>query len=230
VADESILGGVSFSTRLFGFDRQEVLSFVSNLLSEYQEVSRQLEQLKGEVGLDRKKKATHAFQHEEAARVIEQTLESAHHLADEIRVEGEQKAARLIGDAESLAASLLERSEAEAKRRTEAAEELRVESEQKAARVCAEAQARAAAMIERAEAEIRQRADAGRARVREIEQDIERMQTRHAQVRASLESTLATLGETLTRIGASPPPDDVVEERRPLGTVFSFGASSAPRK
>jgi cell division septum initiation protein DivIVA len=111
---------VSFRTRAFGFDRTEVLAFVSNLLEEYQAAARQIERLLAELGRGGTKPATDAFQRGEAARLIEHTLESAHQIADQIRTEAEKKAAGLVADAETRAATLVAQAALEAKRETDA--------------------------------------------------------------------------------------------------------------
>jgi len=181
-ANDTDADAVVFRSRLFGFDRAEVLAFVSNLLSEYQGALRQIERLKGELGQDATKSAAHAFQHEEAARLLGKTLESAHRVAEDIRVEAEKKATRVIADAETRAEGLVEQAGTEARRMTEA----------------------------------------GRTRLRELEQEIEQMRMRHAELRSSLESALTMVGDTLAQISTLRVSQEL-EDRQPLGTFTGEG-------
>ena len=100
---------------------------------------------------------------------------------------------------QSEAALLVERTLASAHR---VADDIRKTAEQEAEHLVADAKLRATRLVDTAVGEASEKREAAVARLRELESDIEQMQMRHREVKATLESLMLALGEALTEARA----------------------------
>jgi cell division initiation protein len=93
-----------FKTSLRGFDRREVSEFVASVAATYDELLREADRLRDDLG------RTQALVEEqrEQERNLRATLMTAQKLADEIRLTAEQESQRIIGDAQARAADLVQ--------------------------------------------------------------------------------------------------------------------------
>jgi cell division septum initiation protein DivIVA len=104
----------SFSVRLIGFDRQQVIGFCSHIANDYERTVRELEH---------SRKALHALQAAQpappaamplaqaSAQGVERILTSAQRIADEIENDAQTQAARLLEEAKARAADLVKEAE-----------------------------------------------------------------------------------------------------------------------
>jgi cell division septum initiation protein DivIVA len=104
---------VSFRTRLFGFDREEVRTFVASLLEDRRTVPGSSERFHDHEPLSIRTGEPPAS--EPAAREVQRVLESVHRVADDIERRASAESAALIAEAQANAAAILAaaRSEAE---------------------------------------------------------------------------------------------------------------------
>jgi cell division initiation protein len=93
-----------FKTSIRGFDRRDVCEFVASLATRYDEVLREADRLRDDLG------RTQALveEHREQERNLRATLMTAQKLADEIRLTAEQESQRIIGEAQARAAALVQ--------------------------------------------------------------------------------------------------------------------------
>ena len=93
-----------FKTSIRGFDRRDVSEFVASLATRYDEVLREADRLRDDLG------RTQALveEHREQERNLRATLMTAQKLADEIRLTAEQESQRIIGEAQARAAALVQ--------------------------------------------------------------------------------------------------------------------------
>ncbi len=93
-----------FKTSLRGFDRKEVSEFAASFAVSYEELLREADRLRDDLG------RTQALVEErrEQERNLRATLMTAQKLADEIRLTAEQESQRIIGDAQARAADLVQ--------------------------------------------------------------------------------------------------------------------------
>jgi cell division initiation protein len=93
-----------FKSSVRGFDRREVLEFVTELAADYEEALREADRLRDDLG------RTQALveEHREQERNLRATLMTAQKLADEIRNTAEQESQRIIAEAQARAADLLQ--------------------------------------------------------------------------------------------------------------------------
>jgi cell division initiation protein len=96
-----------FKTSIRGFDRRDVSEFVASLATRYDEVLREADRLRDDLG------RTQALveEHREQERNLRATLMTAQKLADEIRLTAEQESQRIIGEAQARAAALVQGTE-----------------------------------------------------------------------------------------------------------------------
>jgi cell division septum initiation protein DivIVA len=95
---------LTFRTRLFGFDKDEVRDGLRNLASLYDEARKQIERLTAASRAS--EGAVHPVSHETIAVQVERVLVSAHRVAEEVRVEAENAAKRTLREAQEEAAQL----------------------------------------------------------------------------------------------------------------------------
>jgi cell division initiation protein len=93
-----------FKTSIRGFDRRDVSEFVASLATRYDEVLREADRLRDDLG------RTQALveEHRDQERNLRATLMTAQKLADEIRLTAEQESQRIIGEAQARAAALVQ--------------------------------------------------------------------------------------------------------------------------
>jgi cell division septum initiation protein DivIVA len=115
---ETIGTEVSFRTRLMGFDRREVRSFIANLVDDYARTRRELEQRN--TGREPAAGPPSAAP-ELATREMQRILAGAHRVADEIEQRAAEESARTLADAQSRAAEIVAGAEQRALDITEAA-------------------------------------------------------------------------------------------------------------
>ena len=104
----------SFSVRLVGFDRQQVIGFCSHIANDYERTVRELEH---------SRKALHALQAAQpaptaamplaqaSAQGVERILTSAQRIADELEHDAKTQAAQLLEEAKARAADLVKEAE-----------------------------------------------------------------------------------------------------------------------
>ncbi len=97
-----------FRTVMRGFDRTEVVAFLSELADEYEQALRENDRLQEELG------RLHGTieEHREHERNLRNTLLTAQRLADEIRANAEQEGARVVREAEGRAELILQKAQA----------------------------------------------------------------------------------------------------------------------
>jgi cell division septum initiation protein DivIVA len=133
---------VSFRTRPFGYDRQEVQAFVKNILDDYAAARRELQQaLKTQSDADTSLEKRN--QSEIAAREVARILAGAERIADEVKAHASDEYSHLISEAEARAADIV----AEAERR---AADLLADAERRSAEVVGSAARRSAELEDRA--------------------------------------------------------------------------------
>ncbi len=91
-----------------GFDRTEVVAFLSELADEYEQALRENDRLQEELG---RLQGT-IEEHREHERNLRNTLLTAQRLADEIRSNAEQEGARVVREAEGRAELILQKAQA----------------------------------------------------------------------------------------------------------------------
>jgi cell division initiation protein len=97
-----------FRTVMRGFDRTEVVAFLTELADEYEQALRETDRLQGElVRLERV-----VDEHREHERNLRNTLLTAQRLADEIRASAEQDGGRIVREAEGRAELILQNAQA----------------------------------------------------------------------------------------------------------------------
>jgi cell division initiation protein len=97
-----------FRTVMRGFDRTEVVAFLTELADEYEQALRETDRLQGElVRLERV-----VDEHREHERNLRNTLLTAKRLADEIRASAEQEGGRIVREAEGRAELILQKAQA----------------------------------------------------------------------------------------------------------------------
>jgi cell division initiation protein len=93
-----------FKTSIRGFDRRDVSEFVASLATRYDEVLREADRLRDDLG----RSQALVEEHREQERNLRATLMTAQKLADEIRLTAEQESQRIIGEAQARAAALVQ--------------------------------------------------------------------------------------------------------------------------
>jgi len=96
---------LTFRTRLFGFDKEEVSDCLRNLASDYDDARRQIERLTAALKASEEAVGRPAS-HETIAVEVERVLVSAHRVAEEVRVEAENAAKTTLREAQEEAAQL----------------------------------------------------------------------------------------------------------------------------
>jgi cell division initiation protein len=97
-----------FQTVLRGFDRGEVNAFLAEAADDYENALRENERLRQELG----KSEAAVNEHRGQEKNLSTTLVTAQRLADEIRDNAHQEAARIVREAEGRAELLLQKSQA----------------------------------------------------------------------------------------------------------------------
>ncbi len=97
-----------FRTVMRGFDRTEVVAFLSELADEYEQALRETDRLQEELG----RMQGVLEEHREHERNLRNTLLTAQRLADEIRANAEQEGARIVREAEGRAELILQKAQA----------------------------------------------------------------------------------------------------------------------
>lgn len=94
-----------FRTVMRGFDRTEVMAFLTELADEYEQALRETDRLHGEIA----QLEGVVNEHREHERNLRNTLLTAQRLADEIRASAEQEGARIVREAEGRAELILQK-------------------------------------------------------------------------------------------------------------------------
>ena len=97
-----------FRTTMRGFDRSEVVAFLTEVADDYEQALRETDRLQGELG----KLETMLNEHREHERNLRNTLLTAQRLADEIKANAEQEAKRVVREAEGRADLILQKATA----------------------------------------------------------------------------------------------------------------------
>lgn len=97
-----------FGTALRGFDKVEVTSFLAAVADDYEQALRESDRLRTDV----QRMEVMLTEHRDAEKNLKTTLLAAQKLADDIKATAEEEARRIVRDAESRAALLLERAQA----------------------------------------------------------------------------------------------------------------------
>jgi cell division initiation protein len=97
-----------FKTTMRGFDKVEVTSFLAAVADDYEQALRETDHLRQD--LSRMEAALN--EHREHEKNLKATLMTAQRLADDIRVQADQEAQRIIRDAEGRSDLLLEKTQA----------------------------------------------------------------------------------------------------------------------
>lgn len=112
----------SFRVRVLGFDRAEVRAFVSNLLSDYAQVQRDLDRVQHEVITARNQAAEARLSSETTARDVERILAGAQRIAAEIEDHAKKERSRTLAEANAVAGEILGNARTQAAQITDAAE------------------------------------------------------------------------------------------------------------
>lgn len=164
----------SFSVRLFGFSRRQVLAFCSQVVDEYERVKRDLEQSRQALHAARAESAEVKKSTATPSQGVERILGSAQRIADEIENDARTQAARLLAEASARAA------------------EVAKEAERNAARIVDDARGEAARCDERAAAL--------RAQYAELRTAFEVAAHKYAELRAAFEVAAHTAASALSEI------------------------------
>jgi cell division initiation protein len=97
-----------FGTALRGFDKVEVTSFLAAVADDYEQALRETDRLRTDV----QRMEVMLTEHRDAEKNLKTTLLAAQKLADDIKASAEEEGRRIIRDAESRSALLLERTQA----------------------------------------------------------------------------------------------------------------------
>ncbi len=89
-----------------GFDRTEVMAFLTEVADDYEQALRETDRLQGELA----RMESVLNEHRESERNLRNTLLTAQRLADEIKANAEQEAKRIVHEAESRADLVLQKS------------------------------------------------------------------------------------------------------------------------
>jgi cell division septum initiation protein DivIVA len=104
---------VTFRTRLFGFDKEEVRDCLRNLAIDHEDTRRQIERLTAMLKTSEDAVGGPAS-HEPIALQVERVLVSAHRVAEEVRVEASNAARTTLREAQEEAAQLRSQAETDA--------------------------------------------------------------------------------------------------------------------
>lgn len=97
-----------FRTAMRGFDRTEVVAFLTEVADDYEQALRETDRLQGE--LTRLEASLN--EHREHERNLRNTLLTAQRLADEIKANAETEAQRILREAETRAELILQKAQA----------------------------------------------------------------------------------------------------------------------
>lgn len=97
-----------FRTTMRGFDRTEVVAFLTEVADEYEQALRETDRLQGELA----RLEAVVNDHREHERNLRNTLLTAQRLADEIKANAEQEANRIVREAEGRAELILQKTQA----------------------------------------------------------------------------------------------------------------------
>lgn len=97
-----------FRTVMRGFDRTEVVAFLTEVADDYEQALREADRLQGELA----RLESVLNEHREHERNLRNTLLTAQRLADEIKVNAEQEAKRIVREAEGRAEMILQKTQA----------------------------------------------------------------------------------------------------------------------
>ncbi len=111
-----------FRTAVRGFDKDEVTAFLSEAADDYEQAIRETDRLQQEVT----RLEALLNEHREHERDLRNTLMTAQRVADEVKSNAEQEAARIVREAEGRAQLLLERTRARAEEMERNVETLRM--------------------------------------------------------------------------------------------------------
>jgi cell division septum initiation protein DivIVA len=190
----------SFSVRLLGFDRQQVIGFCSHIANDYERTVRELEQ---------SRVALHALQAAQSAPAaamplqasaqgVARILSSAQRIANEIEHDAKTQTAQLLAEAKARAADLVE------------------EAERAAARIVDEAKHTAAGIV-----------DAARREEATCAEQVAGLRNHYAGLRAAFERAADTAASALSDIAEhqleTPDPS---ESRRRVGSPLESSALS----
>ena len=118
-----------FKTSVRGFDRREVAEFLSEVAADYEDALREADRLRDDLG----RAQSLVEEHREQERTLRGTLMTAQKLADDIRENAQQDAARITREAEGRSDLLLQKAQLrleEVQRETDSLKIKRREAEQ----------------------------------------------------------------------------------------------------
>ena len=104
----------SFSVRLFGFDRQQVIGFCSHIANDYERTVRELEQSRQTVHSLQAARPTSPAAlpaAQTASQGVERILASAQRIAEEMESDAKTEAARMLAEAKTSAAGIVREAE-----------------------------------------------------------------------------------------------------------------------
>ncbi len=97
-----------FRTAMRGFDRTEVVAFLTEVADDYEQALREADRLRGELA----RLEGVLNEHREHERNLRNTLLTAQRLADEIKANAEQESKRIVREAEGRAELILQKTQA----------------------------------------------------------------------------------------------------------------------
>src|SRR5436309_5796235 len=105
--------GAPFRTRLMGFDKEEVRVCLRKLASEFDDARREIERLTGKLKALESEPAEAALRSPLGSQ-LEKVLASAHKVPEEVKLEAENDAKKMLSEAQEEAARLRSQAEADA--------------------------------------------------------------------------------------------------------------------
>jgi DivIVA domain-containing protein len=182
-----------FKKSLHGYDRTEVVAFLTEAADDYEHALREIDRLRQDLA----RMETLLNEHREREANLRNTLLTAQRLADEVRDSAHKEAELELRDAKGTAESLVREAHG-------TAEFLMRDAQGNAELLVREAQGRADLLLQKASN-----------RLEEIERDINELRLRRRGVEGSLEASIQTLYHALEFIRDQDRPDDKVLLHRP---------------
>lgn len=105
---------LTLRTKPLGFDKEEVRTLLQNLATDYEEARRQIDRLSAELRAAQASPTAQPVRQESTGVQVERVLASAHRVAEEVRVEAETTARRLLQEAQDEASQMRIHAEADA--------------------------------------------------------------------------------------------------------------------
>lgn len=220
---------VNFRVRPLGFDKGEVQAFISNLLNDYAQVTRELDRLRNEMAAlrdyapERRGPASPVIDvapvvaqapapaapvsaSATTAREVERILAGAERIADEIRARATEESEALRREAETIAATARQRADeqtAEATREAESrAVTLVTDAEARAAATLQSAEAKAAELVRDAESRATELLEHAVQQVSMLDRQATTIRTQCAHMRTAIRAANEAAGAALREIDA----------------------------